>query len=76
MKYQKPSKLKRTISGILALTMITSIANVMPVSADDAVSPYPYSFFAGSNEDGAITSTAGNFCINGNAATNGTFAVA
>ena len=56
--------------------MITSIANVMPVSADDAVSPYPYTFFAGSNEDGAITSTAGNFCINGNAATNGTFAVA
>lgn len=33
---------------------------------------YPYTLFAGSDEDGAITVKAGNFCVNGNIATNGT----
>lgn len=72
MKRKRKSRLKRTISGILALTMITSITNVMPVSAEDAISPYPYTLFAGSTKDGAISSTAVNFCVNGNVATNGT----
>lgn len=33
---------------------------------------YPYTLFAGSSAEGAITVNAGNFCINGNVATNGT----
>ena len=33
---------------------------------------YPYTLFAGSSEEGAITVNAGNFCVNGNVATNGT----
>ncbi|SDA32699.1 protein of unknown function [Ruminococcus sp. YE71] len=76
MKQTILSKFKRTVSSILALTMTASITNVMPVSAEEVFKPYPYTLFAGSIDEGSITSTADNFCINGNAATNGTFAVA
>lgn len=33
---------------------------------------YPYTLFAASSEEGAITVNAGNFCVNGNVAANGT----
>ena len=52
-------------------------ASIMPcfsAFADEQTEPekYPYTMFAASNSDGAITINAGNFCVNGNVATNGT----
>ncbi len=75
LKRKTKTKLKRTLSGMLAVIMTASITSVLPASAEGVVSPYPYTLFAGSSEDGALTSTAGNFCVNGNVATNGTFSV-
>ena len=75
IKRKTKAKLNRTLSGILAVIMTASMTSVLPASAEDEVSPYPYTLFAGSSDDGAISSTAGNFCVNGNVATNGTFSV-
>ena len=44
----------------------------IPASADDSNAGYKYTLFAYSSEEGAITSSAANFCVNGNIATNGT----
>lgn len=64
-------KTKRLISGVIAAAMAAAMLPVIPVMAEDTVEKYPYTMFAGSNEDGAITVNAGNFCVNGNVATNG-----
>lgn len=69
------SKLKRTLSGFIALTMSMNMSSIMPVIADDEINAYPYTLFAGRCEEGAITSTASNFCVNGSIATNGTISV-
>ena len=65
-------KTKRLISGVIAAAMAAAMLPVIPAMAEDTVEKYPYTMFAGSNEDGAITVNAGNFCVNGNVATNGT----
>lgn len=44
----------------------------LPAMAEETTEKYPYTLFAGSSEEGAITVNAGNFCVNGNVATNGT----
>lgn len=65
------SKFKRTLSGLLSMAIVTTIVPYFPVSAEDS-EKYPYTMFASSNEDGAITVNAYNFTINGQIATNGT----
>lgn len=63
-------RLKRIFSGTLSFTMISTLLLNFPVKADD-IEKYPYTMFAASEEEGAITINASNVCINGNIATNG-----
>ena len=63
---------KRFISGILSLSMLTSAVPSVAVFAENDSECYPYTFFAASSNEGAITINASNFCVNGNIATNGT----
>ena len=64
-------KSKRLLSGIVAAAIATSMLPTLPAVAETD-EKYPYTLFAGSSTEGAITVNAGNFCINGNVATNGT----
>ena len=63
---------KRLISGVSAIALSVGLLGNIPASADDSNAGYKYTLFAYSSEDGAITSSAANFCVNGNIATNGT----
>jgi hypothetical protein len=63
---------KRLLSGVLSATMTVSAIPIVSAHAEESAEPYPYTMFAASSEDGAITVNAGNFCVNGNVATNGT----
>ena len=63
---------KRLISGVSALALSVGMLASIPASADDSNVGYKYTLFAYSSEEGAITSSAANFCVNGNIATNGT----
>lgn len=60
------SNFKRAISGILSLAMTATILPCFPVSAEDSTEKYPYTMFAASDAEGAITVNAENFCVNGN----------
>ena len=71
-KMNLKSIFKRTISEILSLAVTATVLPCFPVSAEDSVEKYPYTMFAASTVDGAITVNANNFCVNGNVATNGT----
>ena len=64
--------LKRLFSGVLSLVMAISAIPFVSVRAEERNEPYPYTMFAASDAEGAITVNAGNFCVNGNVATNGT----
>lgn len=64
-------KSKRLLSGIVAAAIATSMLPTLPAVAETG-EKYPYTLFASSSAEGAITVNAGNFCINGNVATNGT----
>ena len=64
--------IKRLISGVSALALSVGLLGSIPASADDSNVGYKYTLFAYSCEEGAITSSAANFCVNGNIATNGT----
>lgn len=66
------SKLKKVFSGTLSFTMLSTLLLNFPVKADDINEKYPYTMFAASDTEGAITINANNFCVNGNVATNGT----
>ncbi|MCM1530191.1 MAG: hypothetical protein NC093_09385 [Alistipes sp.] len=67
------SKFKRVLSGVLSLVVTASI---LPCSAfaDEQPVPekYPYTMFAASSDEGAITINTDNICINGSIASNGT----
>ena len=63
---------KRLLSGILSATMAVSAIPIVSAHAEESTESYPYTMFAASSDDGAITVNAGNFCVNGNVATNGT----
>ncbi len=63
---------KRLISGVSALALSVGLLGSIPASADDSTVGYKYTLFAYSSEEGAISSSAANFCVNGNIATNGT----
>ncbi|EXM38438.1 hypothetical protein RASY3_13375 [Ruminococcus albus SY3] len=64
--------IKRLLSGVLSSTMTISAIPIVSAHADESAESYPYTMFAASNDDGAITINADNFCVNGNVATNGT----
>jgi len=66
------TKLKRLFSGILSVVMTVSAVPIVSVHAEENSEPYPYTMFASSSDEGAITINAENFGINGNVATNGT----
>lgn len=54
------------------MTMSVSVMPIVSVNAERNTEPYPYTMYAASSDEGAITVNAGNLCINGNVATNGT----
>ena len=62
---------KRIISGFVAAATAITVFPAHFAMAEE-VGRYPYTLFAASSEEGAITVNAGNFCVNGNVATNGT----
>ena len=66
------TKFKRLLSGVLSVVMTVSAIPIVSVNAEESTEPYPYTMFAASGDEGAITVNAGNFCVNGNVATNGT----
>lgn len=63
---------KRVLSGVTSMAMILSAIPIVSAHAEESTQPYPYTMFAASSDDGAITVNEGNFCVNGNVATNGT----
>lgn len=69
---KKATKFKRILSGVLSAVMTVSAVPIVSAHAEENAEPYPYTMFAASSDDGAITVNAGNFCVNGNVATNGT----
>ena len=71
IKQKTKSRLKRTLSGVLALAMTASVAAVMPASAEETAK-YPYAVFAADNDAG-ITINTDNFTLNGSAYTKGVF---
>jgi hypothetical protein len=66
------TKFKRLLSGVLSVVMAVSAVPIVSVNAEESIEPYPYTLFAASSDEGAITVNAGNFCVNGSVATNGT----
>lgn len=67
---------RRIMSGVMSLAVAASIMTCYPAYADEQTEPekYPYTMFAASDSDGAITINADNVCINGSIAANGTIA--
>ena len=71
IKQKTKSRLKRTLSGVLALAMTASLAAVMPAAAEETAK-YPYAIFA-ADEAAGISVNTDSFTLNGNAYTNGVF---
>ena len=71
IKQKTKSRLKRTLSGVLALAMTASVTAVMPAAAEETAK-YPYAVFAADNDAG-ITINTDNFTLNGSAYTKGVF---
>lgn len=57
---------KRILSGVLSAVMTVSAVPITSVRAEESVKQYPYTMFAASSDEGAITVNASNFCVNGN----------
>lgn len=55
--------LKRLFSGALSVVMAISAIPAVSAHAEESDEPYPYTMFAGSDAEGAITVNAGNFCV-------------
>ncbi len=75
MNFKFNQKAKRLISGFVAAATAITMLPAIPAMAED-LWRYPYTLFAGSSAEGAITTTASNFGVNGNVATNGTISAA
>lgn len=63
--------IKKICACIMAVVMSTILLMDIP-SLAKSVEKYPYTIFASSDEEGAITVSTNNFCLNGSIATNGT----
>lgn len=74
MKQKRTQRLKRVVSGLLSLTMITSMSAVIPANAEEEgkQAAYPYTVFA-ADENGGITLNLDYLTVNGNGATNGVY---
>lgn len=62
---------KKILSIIISAVTVTSFIPNVSAKAEE-IERYPYTLFAGSNEEGALTINSNTVCINGNIATNGT----
>ncbi len=62
---------KKCLAFIIVLVMIISLCPVTAINAENKNEKWEYTLFAGSSESGSITVNAGNFCVNGDVATNG-----
>lgn len=69
---KKKAKLKRLLAGTMSAVMTISAIPIVSVNAEENTEQYPYTMFAASSAEGAITINANNFGINGNVSTNGT----
>ncbi len=69
---KKITNFKRLLSGVLSAVIAFSAVPIVSANAEESTEPYPYTLFAASSDEGAITINANNFCVNGNVATNGT----
>ena len=63
---------QRIMSASLSLTITGSFIPAVPFTAKAETTDFPYTMFALSDADGAITLNADNYGINGKIATNGT----
>ncbi len=66
------TKAKKLLSGVIATAIAISMMPTVPAMTEETTEKYPYTLFAASSEEGAITINADNFCVNGDVATNGT----
>ncbi len=64
--------INRFLSAMLSVAVLLNAIPISSVNAEEITEPYPYTLFAASSNEGAITIDASNACINGNIATNGT----
>lgn len=64
-------KAKRFLAGVVAFAMTVTMLPAASATAAEPKDKYPYTLFAASEAEGAIT-IIGNACVNGNIATNGT----
>lgn len=62
----------RLLSGILSVAVTLSAVPIISAHAEESPEIYPYTLFAASYNEGAITINADNTCVNGNIAANGT----
>lgn len=62
---------KRILAVLLVIVMMGPMLPDVMVTAKEQEDIFPYTMFATSSKDGAITINAGNSCVNGNIATNG-----
>lgn len=74
MKQKRTQRLKRVVSGLLSLSMITSMSAVIPANAEGEgkQAAYPYTVFA-ADENGGITLKLDYLTVNGNGVTNGVY---
>lgn len=74
MRNKQSQKLKRIVSGLLSLSMITSMSAVLPANAEEEnkQGAYPYAVFA-ADEQGGITLNLDYLTVNGNGVTNGVY---
>lgn len=70
MKYY--GKTNKIVAGIVVTVMLVTMFSQIRIFAENMSDKYPYTMFAASDVDGAITINADNFSVNGNIATNGT----
>lgn len=68
-------KAPRLLAAFLSLSFLNTCVPAVSASAESSA-PFPYTFFASSDSEGAITTTAANVCMNGSLAANGTFTAA
>lgn len=65
-------RFKRILAVLLIVVMAGTMLPDAMVTAKGQEDIFPYTIFAASGKEGAVTVNAQNFCVNGNIATNGT----
>ena len=68
-------KLKRAVAFVTSLAVTSTLLPSLVANAEstpETIECFPYTLFASSTEEGAITLNTNNACVNGSIATNGT----